>query len=134
VERPARQIAAAVLRRQDGKVLLLRRSLHHTTNPGKWCFVTGYVEAGETPLRTAVRELGEELRIHAQPIREGRIVIVHTGWGDTLHVYPFLFEVGDIPITLDREHIDYQWIDPADIYGYDFVTQLDEDLMALGLL
>ncbi len=129
-----RQIGAAVVRRPDGKVLLLKRAPTHTTNPGKWCFVTGYVEEGETPRETATRELREELGIEAIPSREGEIVVVHTDWGRTLHVHPFLYEVGDIPIRLEREHVDYAWIDPEEIYGYDFVQQLDEDLMALGLL
>lgn len=128
-----RRIAAAVVQRPDGKVLLLKRSPSHTTNPDKWCFVTGFIETGETPRQAAIRELSEELRVDAGPIRAGERVIVYAGWS-TLHVYPFLFKVGNITVHLDWEHTEYTWIEPQEIYQYDFVQQLDEDLIALGLL
>jgi (d)CTP diphosphatase len=131
--KPAHEIAAAVLRRSDGKVLLLKRSLTHTTNPGKWCFVTGYVEPGETPRAAAIRELREELGVEAAPSREGQLVQVNASRA-ALTVHPFLFEVGDIPITLEHEHTDFVWIEPPELYQYDFVQQLDEDLISLGLL
>lgn len=128
------KIAAAVVQRPDGRVLLLKRAPGRSTNPGKWCFVTGYVESGEEPRAAAVRELAEELKIEAQPTRGGEIVIVHADWGDTLHVYPFLFEVDDILPRLDREHVGFVWIEPQEVYAYDCVQQLDEDLIHLGLL
>lgn len=131
---PVRRIAAAIVQRPDGKVLLLKRAATHTSNPGKWCFVTGYVEDDEEPRETAVRELEEELGVRALPVRAGRIVVVHTDWGGTLHVYPFLFQVDRLAVQLEHEHTDYRWVDPHEIYNYDIVQQLDEDLMALGLL
>jgi (d)CTP diphosphatase len=135
IEQPIiRRVAAVVLQRPDGKVLLLKRAMQHTTNPGKWCFVTGYVESGESPREAAVRELREELKIEAAPARAGEVVVVQIQSGVTLHVYPFLFPVEDVVITLDREHTDYAWIEPEELYGYDHVQQLDEDLISLGLL
>lgn len=128
-----REIAAAVVQREDGKVLLLKRAPTHTTNPEKWCFVTGYLEPGESPEEAAVRELREELGLQASPARSGRVVVVETGWS-SLHVHPFLFAVPDFPVTLDWEHTDWAWIEPHELYQYDFVQQLDEDLIALGLL
>jgi (d)CTP diphosphatase len=130
---PTREIAAAVLQRDDGRVLLLKRAPTHTTNPDKWCFVTGFVEPGEQPQDAAIRELHEELGLDARPARSGRIVLVRTGWA-TLHVHPFLFAVEDFPVRLDREHTSWVWIEPRELYEYDFVQQLDEDLMALDLL
>lgn len=131
---PVQRIAAAIVQRPDGKVLLLKRAITHTSNPGKWCFVTGYVEDDEDPREAAMRELEEELGVMATPVRAGRMVVVHTDWGGTLHVYPFLFQVDRLVVQLEREHTDYRWIEPHEIYDYDFVQQLDEDLMALGLL
>lgn len=131
---PIQRIAAAVLQRSDGKVLLLKRAETHTTNPGKWCFVTGYVGQDEEPRQAAIRELHEELSIQATPSRAGEIVVVHTSWGKTLHVYPFLFPVEAVEIKLDWEHTDYVWITPPELYQHDFVQQLDEDLISLGLL
>jgi 8-oxo-dGTP pyrophosphatase MutT (NUDIX family) len=131
---PVDRIAAAVLRRPDGRILLLKRAPTHTTNAGKWCFVTGYVQPDEEPAQAAVRELAEELGVAGQPVKAGTVVVVHTPWGRTLHVHPFLFEVDNLDIQLDYEHTDYTWVLPAELYQFDFVQQLDEDLVALGLL
>jgi 8-oxo-dGTP pyrophosphatase MutT (NUDIX family) len=131
--KPVRDIAAAVLQREDGKILLLKRAPTHTTNPGKWCFVTGFVEPDERPQAAAIRELKEELGIDARPSLSGKIVKVNTSWG-TLHVYPYLFMMQDFPVKLDWEHTDSVWIQPQELRDYDCVQQLDEDLIALGLL
>jgi 8-oxo-dGTP diphosphatase len=61
-------VAAAVIRRPDGHILLGRRPLgsvfaHH------WEFPGGKVEAGETPLEALHRELAEELGIRAIQVR-----------------------------------------------------------------
>jgi (d)CTP diphosphatase len=133
MDESAIQIAAAVLLRPDGRVLLLKRSDAHTTNAGKWCFVTGYVKPQESPRDAAIRELKEELGIDASPSQRGDIVVVHTDRG-VLHVHPFLFPVEDFEVRLEREHTDYTWIKPPEIFAYDIVQQLDEDLVSLGLL
>jgi 8-oxo-dGTP diphosphatase len=129
-----RHVAAAVLQRPDGRVLLLKRSPTHQTNPGKWCFVTGYVRPDETPDQAAIREVREELGLEVRPSREGHVVVVHTDWGDTLHIHPYLCAVDVERVSLEREHVDYAWIEPREVYDYDHVQQLDEDLEALGLL
>ena len=129
-------IAAAVVQRPDGSVLLLKRSESHSTNAGKWCFVTGYVESDEEPAQAARRELQEEVGLEVgAPTRSGDIVVVHTDWGKTLHVHPYLFPVDqDSRVSMDWEHTTYRWIMPVDLEQYDTVQQLDEDLISLGLL
>ncbi len=129
----ATHIAAAVVQRPDGKVLLLKRAPGRTTNPNQWCFVTGFVEEGEEPAAAAARELHEELGVNAQPTRTGRVVVVQTGERD-LRIHPYLFQVPDFDVRLEREHVAYTWIDPPEVTGYDTVPQLDDDLRALGLL
>lgn len=131
--RQPRRVAAAVLMRPDGRILLLKRSLLHRTNPGQWCFVTGYVEEDEQPADAAVREVQEELGLDLQVEREGEIVEVETRRG-TLHVYPFLMPVDIDQVTLDWEHTAYEWIRPEDLRNYHHVPKLGEDLVALNLL
>lgn len=96
--------------------------------------MTGYVRPGETPGEAAVREVREELGLEVEASREGRVVVVHTDWGDTLHGHPYLCAVDVEQVNLEREHVDYAWIEPREVYDYDHVQQLDEDLEALGLL
>ena len=59
-------VAAAVLRRGDGSVLLGQRA-EGTFYPGYWEFPGGKVEPGETPAQALVRELAEELEIAVAP-------------------------------------------------------------------
>jgi 8-oxo-dGTP diphosphatase len=61
-ERRVLRVAAAVLVRDDGCVLLARR-LPGTPYPGYWEFPGGKLESGESPLEALRRELDEELGI-----------------------------------------------------------------------
>jgi 8-oxo-dGTP diphosphatase len=131
--RSPRHVAAAIVQRPDGKVLLLKRSAHHRTNAGKWSFVTGYVNRREAPRDAAIRELREELGIEGTPTRAGTVVEVEFN-GRMLYIHPFLFPVGAVDIRLEREHSTYTWIEPGEVYDYDTVPQIDEDLIGVGLL
>ena len=56
--------AAGVLLVQAGRVLLVKRRWE--PRAGDWCLPAGFMEAGETPEQTAVRELQEETGLIAQ--------------------------------------------------------------------
>ncbi|MGP6173564.1 NUDIX hydrolase [Corynebacterium sp. A21] len=58
------RIAAVVLRSEDGRILSVRKR-----GTGSFMLVGGKLEAGETPLCAAVREVAEELRIRLDPSR-----------------------------------------------------------------
>lgn len=129
------EVAAAVVRRPDGRVLLLRRAAGRSRYPGRWCVVTGLVEPGETPRTAAIRELAEELGLSGEPQRGGAVVTVLAEDGEVLRVHPFLFEFATEPVVrLDDEHDAFEWVLPAEVRGYDTVPRLAEDLRALGLL
>ena len=59
-----------VLREREGRyqVLLQKRSQNKDSFPGRYdTSSAGHIQAGDGVLESAVRELGEELGIHAQP-------------------------------------------------------------------
>ena len=56
------RVAAGVIRRSDGRVLISRR-LPGKHMAGAWEFPGGKVKAGETPRQTLARELHEELGV-----------------------------------------------------------------------
>lgn len=58
-----------VVREREGvtEVLLQKRSANKDSFPGRYdTSSSGHIQAGDEPLESAVRELGEELGIHAQ--------------------------------------------------------------------
>ncbi|HNX47204.1 MAG TPA: DUF126 domain-containing protein [Methanomassiliicoccales archaeon] len=127
-----KKVVTCVLRRK-GKILLLKRSQKVGTNKGKWAAVSGYIERGEKPEETALKEVDEETgitsaRLEAMAerlrIRDGTYV-----WS----VYPFLFEVADEKVILDWEHTECAWVDPAELDGYETVPGFRKVLEALGL-
>lgn len=129
----ARKVVALVLQRSDGKILLLKRSSDRVYDPNKWSVATGHIKDGEQPHETAIRELKEELGVDAKPVKEGRLVVVGS-YQKPLHVHTFLFSVDLLKVELDTEHSDYLWIEPKDVYNYDRVDKLEDDLSALDLL
>ena len=61
---PKPNIASAVALMQDGEVLLVRRK--HEPFAGQWTLPSGFMEFGESPEETAVRELKEELGVEVE--------------------------------------------------------------------
>lgn len=55
----ARVGAKTIIQRQDGKILVLRRSIQ-TSRPGGWDFPGGASDKGENPEETVIRETMEE--------------------------------------------------------------------------
>ena len=56
--------AAGVILVEAGRVLLVRRAWE--PRAGSWCLPAGFMESGETPEQTAVRELEEETGLTAR--------------------------------------------------------------------
>ena len=57
-------VVAAIPRDDDGRIWLLRRTLHE--GAGRWTFPGGYVELGESVEDAAVRETREELEMEIE--------------------------------------------------------------------
>lgn len=128
-----RSVVAIVIQRSDGKILLLKRASDRSFDPNKWSVATGHIKEGEKPHEAATRELKEELGVDAKPSKEGRLVVVGS-YEKPLHVYPFLFLIDLAKVEIDAEHSDYSWVMPKDVYNYDRVDKLEDDLSALDLL
>ena len=118
-----------------GKILLLKRSPSHS-HGNEWGVVSGFIEKGETSYQATLREIFEEVSIEPKElklIKEASIIKIQEE--DTLWiVHPFLFETNSDKIKLEKEHEEYRWISPEEIYKFDFVIGLDKDMRALGLL
>lgn len=98
--------------------------IERTPQVGFWQSVTGTLEAGETPQKTAVREVFEELGLQAQPQATGveRVFEIMPQWRDRyapdVHQnleFEFRLSVADefIPVLNPKEHSCYQWLGAA---------------------
>lgn len=111
------RVAAAVVRRADGAVLLsLRRA--HSTHGGLWEFPGGKLEAGERAVDALARELREEL---------GIVIAAATPLITVRHAYPttcvelMVFEVdGWQGVAHGREGQRIEWVVPTRLAEHAF--------------
>lgn len=118
---------------KDGeRILFLRRSSKVGTFQGYWSAVSGFIEADETPLETAIKEVREETTIVSKPTKVGEPFKVRDKdivW--TIH--PFLFEEKNCSIQIDWEHTEYKWVCVDETVSYQCVPGLDVVYKSLGL-
>lgn len=117
-----------IIRRKDGKILVLKRGDEDDHRPGVWETVGGGMDGEETPQEALAREISEET---------GLAVIV----GDPFNVFTFRkdtgeFKVGitflceclDGEVVLSDEHSEHRWIDPKAFVGMESVPSLHEEV------
>lgn len=102
----------AVIFNQDGKLLVLKRSDEDT-----WCLPSGWMDVGEAPAQTAVRECKEETGLDLKAVKY--LMVTHKGPHIGTHIYhqvnitTLMATVSNnVPIVLSHEHTDYQWVEP----------------------
>ncbi len=97
--------------RNDGELLLLRRSDAVGTYRGQWGGVSGYAEGD--PDGQVRREIREETGVdpdRCSPVRSGRPVVVEDADLDrTWRVHPYLFDCPTREVTLSEEHDAVEW-------------------------
>lgn len=95
---------------KTGELLILKR-----TDDGSWSLPCGWVDVGEKPFDTAIRESKEEAGIEIEPL--GYIAITEKG----PHLYPKMAHQinvlvaakpveKDVVVVLSHEHSEYKWI------------------------
>jgi 8-oxo-dGTP diphosphatase len=110
-------VAALIV--HDGKILVCQRTRHQTM-PLKWEFPGGKIEDGEQPRAALVRELEEELGIHATIAEEAARICHEYKSGSAVELRFFVVREyrGQLENRIFR---DLQWADPKDLSTYDFL-------------
>jgi (d)CTP diphosphatase len=107
-------VVAAIIEK-DNKILLAQRPAH-ADQPGMWEFAVGKVEAGETQSEALVRELHEELGIHAQP---GEYVASHQREVSQRLINLHAWHVPAFSGALTAHyHSALVWCTPEDAFGF----------------
>lgn len=105
--------AVAVIRRADGRILLLKRRDDETVYPGHYTFPGGKAEDNDTLWQTLVKEVREECGLTLKP---GIILIKEKAIGrpdgQTSKSLSFLCAVeDDLAVIIDeKDFIDYLWV------------------------
>ncbi|MGO8951518.1 MAG: NUDIX domain-containing protein [Ktedonobacterales bacterium] len=115
------------------EILLVRRSERVRTYQGSWAGISGYLEAGVTPLEQAYTELREELGLDRTTLHLNRAGPPLPVEDETQNlrwlVFPFLFTLNDPQVlTLDWEALEMRWVSPSDLATYTTVPKLLEAL------
>ncbi len=133
-------VICAIIRNENGEILLLRRKKTSRYYPASWGFLTGTIEQGEKPEQCAVREAEEEISC--------RIEIKKTGYGFSyaaemqgerycFTIYPMLCKLKNSrpKIKLNNENVGYKWLKPEKIIKLrNVLPLLKTDLQNVGLL
>ena len=112
------KVTAALLMKQ-GKVFIAKKSpLDKRAN--QWEFPGGKIDPGETPEDCLVRELREEFQIEIKiDSFFAENLYTHSNGRILVMAYLCSWISGKINPT---EHVEYQWVFPAELDKYDFVT------------
>ncbi|WP_435317076.1 NUDIX domain-containing protein [Haloarchaeobius sp. TZWSO28] len=112
--------------RNEGTVLLLRRSDAVGTYTGQWGGVSGFAE--DAPDEQVLVEIAEETGLD-----ETAVELIGTGTpvrftDEELDrnwvVHPYLFDCETQDVTLSDEHDEYEWVSPTEIPRRDAVPEL----------
>ena len=102
----------------DGRILLTKRHPDKKGFPGMWEGTAGSVVAGESSLQGAIRELGEETGLHAEPERLTLLASEQTEC-DFLDSYLYRCPEREPKLTLQPEEVvDYTFITLGGMDGW----------------
>jgi len=127
----------AVIPREDGRILVLKRSQNEPVYPGYYTFPGGKVEGNDTFLETLDKEVGEECGLALNP---GAILIKEKSIGrpdgQTSKSLSFLCSAKDTTnITLDeRDFSEYRWVNLEELEELQHVGIVAEFQKASQLL
>jgi 8-oxo-dGTP diphosphatase len=111
-----------LLRNQDKKILIVRRSSTHPTKPHEWDLPGGQVEEGENLKDQILRELREETGIEISELKVIGAESAHTNDGEYVVQIAYGGEVGYADVILSYEHDEFKWVTPAE-----FVDVISQD-------
>jgi len=128
-------IAVALIRNQEGKILVQKRIDPQVPQAdGKWEFPGGVVEFNETPEQAVVRECKEETNCIIEIVRT--LPLCHTKiWqrtdGVTLQVFVWFFEANHMegePRPVDKKVSELKWCTKEQALQLDSLPGLKESL------
>lgn len=138
-------VAVGAIIERGGNILLVREYCPDHPDHGKWHFPAGWVELGEDPFKSVVREIKEEtgyefvptyiLGVYSMVRKELEGAFEHTGGYREKEGYPHGFRIvffgeikGEQEKFMEDEISETRWWSPEEIYAMDDATLRDRDV------
>ena len=122
-------IQKAIVRKEDGKVLILRRSNTDTRRPLQWDLPGGFLDDNEELIEGIEREVKEEAGIQVKQTHLIYSQTEHRKWdgGEANAVFLIYSTIANKEeVKLSFEHNDYKWVDLSEILNiFEYKTHLD---------
>lgn len=117
----------ALIKREDGKYLIIRRSKINDFRPNVYDLPGGEVEFGEDPNIALVREILEETLLKVEVLRP--IFIASEFQNEIRHqiwiIYECKYIEGEVKLNPD-EHNEFVWADARDLENFNKIIFLDD--------
>lgn len=123
-----------IIRRNDGKILVLKRSGRDDHKPGVWETVGGGMDREETPQTGLQREILEETGLEVEVQEPFNVFTFKKDTGEFKIGITFLCKYLGGEVTLSDEHNEYRWIDPKEFSEMESVVSLYEEIAQYALL
>lgn len=118
-----KEYADTVVLNSESKFLLVQRALNDSFKPSKWWIPGGHIEANETAIEAAKRELKEETGIQVKSLQFLEKATLPNG--GMSHRFVCLNENNSV--TLQKSELnDYAWVSIEQLNAYDLVGELSE--------
>jgi 8-oxo-dGTP diphosphatase len=124
------------VKRDDGKLLVIKRSPTDKNNAGKWEVPGGKVDEGQDFTQAQEREVMEETGLLAEPTE--RLVFVDSfviGTGQYKGLpYVALFSITKLVggnLVISEEHTDYAWVSYDQMLTYDLTPEVRKAAIVL---
>ena len=117
-----------IIRRSDGKMLVLKRSSKDDHKPGVWETVGGGMDREETPQEALMREIQEETGLAVRVDMPFNAFSFKKDTGEFKVGITFLCEYLSGEVMLSDEHSEYRWIDPKEFADLESVPSLHAEI------
>jgi len=111
----------------------MKRAPHKKWAPNVWNIVSGHIEENEEPHTAALREIEEETGLDVTLTQEYPIYDVDYE-GKTWRTWAYRFQTAQDAPRLNDEHVAYQWVYADEIYSYEILPIVFEDLKQMGYI
>lgn len=117
-----------IIRRKDGKILVVKRSSYDDHLPEVWETVGGGMDTTELPQIALEREIAEETGLRVVVGEPFNVFAFRKQTGEFKVGITFLCDTESDTVTLSEEHSEHRWIDPKEFATFHSVPSLHEEI------